>query len=164
LRAANVGLEGKRGVPSAWCDRWSHYVPIHAENVPKKDWVILLEVGTIVGEPHDKIRVAVATLDRKIVTKRNILLKKSHFLILDGYDPRIHALYFCPQLYKHGSDGQLVPLDGEEIGKLLAESVKDGVKEKQPWYEPTNKVPIEPVISSAAKPEFDTMTVGDRPR
>ena len=141
-----------------------HYVPIDAENVAKKDWAILLEVGTIVGEPHEKIRVAVATLDKKIATKHNIFLRKSYFLVLDGYDPRIHALYFCPQLYKHEKDGTLVPLKGEEIGKLLAQSVKDGVREKQPWYEPMSKVPGEPVISASVKPEFDTMTVGDRPK
>jgi hypothetical protein len=142
----------------------SHYVPIEAENVPKKDWAILLEVGTIVGEPHEKIRVAVATVDKKIVVKRNIFMRKSYFLVLDGYDPRIHTLYFCPQLYKHGADGQLVPLEGEEIGKLLAESVKDGVKEKRPWYEPGSRVPIEPIISPSIKPEFDTMTIGAPPR
>jgi hypothetical protein len=147
----------RRNVPS-------HYVPIHAENVTKKDWVILLEVGTIVGEPHDKIRVAIATLDKKVATRYNVFLRKSYFLVLDGYDPRIHALYFCPQLYKHNSDGELVPLPGEEIGKLLAQSVKDGVREKQPWYEPMSKLPGEPVISRAVKPEFDTMTVGDRAR
>jgi len=110
----------------------SHYVPIDPENVTKKDWAILLEVGTIVGESPAKIRVALATLDKKIVRKTNIFLQKSYFLVVDGYDPRIHALYFCPQLYRHNSDGQLVPLEGEEIGKLLADSVKDGVREKQP--------------------------------
>jgi hypothetical protein len=142
----------------------SHYVPIHPEKATKKDWVILLEVGTIVGESHEKIRVAVATLEKKIVIKYNALLRKSYFLVLDGYDRRIHALYFCPQLYKHDKDGGLVPLQGEEIGALLAQSVKDGVREKQPWYEPAGKVPADPVISPAFKPEFDTMTVGDRPR
>jgi hypothetical protein len=140
----------------------SHYVPIDPENVTKKDWAILLEVGTIVGEPHEKIRVALATLDKQIVRKTNIFLRKSYFLVVDGYDPRIHTLYFCPQLYRHNSDGQLTPLGGEEMGKLLAESVKDGVREKQPWYEPGTKLPIEPTISPASKPEFDTMTVGDK--
>jgi hypothetical protein len=73
----------------------SHYIPIHPDNITKKDWVILLEAGTIVDAPTEGLRVAVATLDRKIVTKYNIFLqKKSHFLVLDGYDPRIHALYF----------------------------------------------------------------------
>src|SRR5712672_2024430 len=53
-----------------------HYIPIHPDNIAKKDWVILLEVGTIVGAPTEKIRVAVATQDKKIVTKYNILLQK----------------------------------------------------------------------------------------
>jgi hypothetical protein len=68
-------------------------------------------------------------LDKTIVKKYNILLRKKHYLVLEGYDPRIHALYFCPQLYKYNSDKQLVALEGEEIGKLLAQSVKDGVIE-----------------------------------
>jgi len=49
---------------------------MHPENITKKDWVILLEVGTIVGTPAEKIRVAVATLDKTIVTKYNIGLRK----------------------------------------------------------------------------------------
>jgi hypothetical protein len=138
-----------------------HYIAIHPDNIAKKDWVILLEVGTIVGAPTDKIRVAVATQDKKIVTKYNILLRKKHFLVLDGYDPRIHALYFCPQLYKYNSDKQLVPLEGEEIGKLLAQSVKDGAVAKLPWYEPSNNLPPEPIISPTIKTEFDTMIVGE---
>jgi hypothetical protein len=139
----------------------SHYISIHPDNITKKDWVILLEAGTIVDAPTERLRVAVATLDKKIVTKYNIFLQKSHFLVLDGYDPRIHALYFCPQLYRHNSDKQLVALDGEEVGRLLAQSVKDGVVEKRPWYEPSNKLPPEPIISPTTKADFDTMTVGD---
>jgi hypothetical protein len=69
-------------------------------------------------------------VDKNIVTKYNIFLRKAHYLILEGYDPRIHALYFCPQLYKYNSDKQLVALEGEEIGRLLAQSVKDGVIEQ----------------------------------
>ena len=121
----------------------------------------MLEIGTIVGDSTEKLRVAVATLDKTIVTKYNILLRKQNFLVLDGYDPRIHALYFCPQLYKQNSDKQLVPLEGEEIGRLLAQSVKDGVVEKRPWYEPFDKLPIEPVISKTIKADFDTVVVGD---
>ena len=139
----------------------SHYIPIHPDNIAKKDWIILLEVGTIVDSSTEKLRVAVATLDKKIVTKYNVFLRKKHFLVLDGYDPRIHALYFCPQLYKHNSDKQLVPLEGEEIGRLLAQSVKDGVMEKRPWYEPLDKLPTEPVISTTMKTDFDTVVVGE---
>jgi hypothetical protein len=98
---------------------------------------------------------------KKIVTKYNVFLRKKHFLVLDGYDARIHVLYFCPQLYKHSSDKQLVPLEGEEIGRLLAQSVKDGVVEKRPWYEPLDKISTEPVISTTMKTDFDTVIVGE---
>jgi hypothetical protein len=91
----------------------------------------------------------------------NIFLRKAHYLVLEGYDPRIHALYFCPQLYKYNSDKQLVALEGEEIGKLLAQSVKDGVIEKLPWCEPSNNSPPEPVISPTTKTDFDTTVVGE---
>jgi hypothetical protein len=80
---------------------------------------------------------------------------------LEGYDPRIHALYFCPQLYKYNSDRQLVALEGEEIGRLLAQSVKDGVMKKLPWYEPSNNSPPEPVISPTTKTDFDTMIISE---
>lgn len=136
-----------------------HYVPIHVDNVTTKDWIILLEAGTIVGPSAEKLRVALATLDRTIVTKYNIFLRKQHFLVLEGYDPRIHALYFCPQLYKLDSDGKPVALGGEEIGKLLAQSVRDGVVEKQPWYEPSETLPREPIISTEVKAGFDTLIV-----
>ena len=87
----------RRNVPS-------HYIPIHPDNITKKDWIILLEAGTIVGPSPEKLRVAKATLERKIVRKYNIFLRKKHYLVLDGYDARIHALYFCPQLYKFDSE------------------------------------------------------------
>jgi hypothetical protein len=35
----------------------SHYIPIHPENITKKDWVILLEVGTIVGSQPKKFEL-----------------------------------------------------------------------------------------------------------
>jgi hypothetical protein len=136
-----------------------HYVPIHPDNITTKDWIVLLEAGTIVGRSAEKLRVAMATLERKIVTKYNIFLRKKHFLILEGYDPRIHALYFCPQLYKLDSDNKPVALDGEEIGKLLAQSVRDGVVEKQPWYEPSETLPREPIIANTMKTNFDSLIV-----
>ena len=138
-----------------------HYIPIHPDNIATKDWIVLLEAGTIVGRSADKLRVAVATLERKIVTKYNIFLRKERFLVLEGYDPRIHALYFCPQLYKLDSDSKLVALDGEEIGKLLAQSVRDGVVEKQPWYEPSERLPSKPIITADTKPNFDSLIVED---
>ncbi len=138
-----------------------HYIQIHPDNIATKDWIVLLEAGTIVGRPAAKLRVAAATLERKIVTKYNILLQKTYFLVLEGYDPRIHALYFCPQLYKLDADNKPVALDGEEIGKLLAQSVRDGVSPKQPWYEPSETLPVEPIISTNVKANFESLVVDD---
>ena len=89
-----------------------HFVQIHPDNVATNDWVILLEAGTIVGRPAERLRVAAATLEKKIVTRRNIFLRKTHYLVLPGYDPRIHALYFCPQLYKLELEQQARSLGG----------------------------------------------------
>jgi hypothetical protein len=141
----------------------SHYIPIHPDNVVKKDWIILLEAGTIIGPAEEKLRVALATTERRIVRKYNILLRSQHYLVLDAYDPRIHALYFCPQLYRYDGANRLVPLEGEEIGRLLAQSLQDGVIDKQPWYEPSQRLPAEPVITKALNAEFDTVVV-DAPR
>jgi hypothetical protein len=138
-----------------------HYIPIHPDNITSKNWIVLLEAGTIVGRPGEKLRVATATLERKIVTKYNIFLRKSHFLVMEGYDPRIHALYFCPQLYKLDSDRKPTALNGEEIGNLLAQSVRDAVVEKQPWYDPAETVPDDSIISGTNTniAKFDTLVV-----
>jgi hypothetical protein len=71
----------------------SHFIPVHPDNAAKKDWVILLEAGTIVGPSPERLRVARSTLERKIVRKFNIFLRAQHFIVVDGFDPRIHA---CP--------------------------------------------------------------------
>ena len=72
----------------------NHYIPVHPDNVAKNDWIILLEAGTIVGPTPDRLRVARATLEKKIVKKYNVLLRPKYYLVVEGYDPRIHALYF----------------------------------------------------------------------
>ena len=105
----------------------------------------------------EKLRVAKATLEKKIKRKYNIFLRKRHFLVLEEYNPRIHALYFCPQLYKFDSDNKLVSLEGEEIGQLLARSVQDGVVEKPPWYDALDKLPSKPILRT----NFDTFVVND---
>jgi hypothetical protein len=137
----------------------SHSIPVLAVNATKKDWVILLEAGTIVGPSPERLRVARSTLERKIVKKRNILLRAEHFLVVEGYDPRIHAVYFCPQLYKYDPDKKLVPLQGEEIGRLIAQALERGVTERRPWYEPSEKMPDQPIISTPIQTEFDTVIV-----
>src|SRR5262249_60321044 len=126
----------------------SHFVPVHSHNAAKKDWVILLEAGTIVGPSPERLRVARATQERKIVRKYNILLKAQHYLVMDGYDPRIHALYFCPQLYRYDPDKKLMPLSGEEIGRLIAQALEAGVVERRPWYEPLGKEPERPISNA----------------
>ena len=137
----------------------SHLIPVHSDNVTKKDWVILLEAGTIIGPSPERLRVARATVERKIVTKYNILLRAEHFLVVDGYDPRIHALYFCPQLYRYDPDKKLVPLQGEEIGRLIAQALEGGVTERRPWYEPSERTPDQPIITTQLQTELDTVVV-----
>ena len=136
----------------------THLIPISADNAASKDWVILLEAGTIVGPSPDKLRVARSTLDKKIVNRYDVLLRVKHFLEVEGYDPRIHAVYFCPQLYKYDPDKKLVPLQGEEIGRLIAQALASGVKERRPWYEPSEKLPDQPIINTP-KDEFETLVV-----
>ncbi len=128
----------------------SHLIRIHPDNTTNKDWVILLESGTIVGPSPERLRVARSTLERKIVRKYNILLRAEHFLVVEGYDPRIHAVYFCPQLYKYDPDKKLVPLQGEEIGRLIAHALEGGITERRPWYEPSEELPNQPIISTPA--------------
>ena len=137
----------------------SHLIAVHPDNAAKNDWIILLEAGTIVGPSPERLRVARATLERKIIKKYNIFLRARHYLIVEGYDPRIHAMYFCPQLYKYDPDKRLVPLQGEEIGRLIAQSLEGGVVGRRPWYEPSEKLPATPIISTPAQTEFDTVVV-----
>src|SRR5436305_6813350 len=137
----------------------SHLIRIHPDNATSKDWVILLEAGTIVGPSPERLRVARSTLDRKIVKKYNIWLQPEHFLFVEGYDPRIHTVYFCPQLYKYDSDKKLVPLQGEEIGRLIANALEGGITERRPWYGPAEKLPDQPITSAPLQKEFDTLVV-----
>ena len=166
LRGASASDDGGTGSSAMGIFRRkvpSYYIPIHPDNVGKKDWIILLEAGTIVGHSAEKLRVARATLERKIVTKYNILLRAQHFLVLEGYDPGIHTLYFCPQLYMRDTDNKVVPLEGEEIGKFLAQAAQNGVVERQPpWYEPSTKLPNQPIVATIMNTDFDTVII-DRP-
>ena len=77
---------------------------------------------------------------------------------MEGYDPRIHAVYFCPQLYKYDADKKLVPLQGEEMGQMIAQALASGVKQRRPWYEPSEKLPDQPIIN-APKDEFESLVV-----
>ena len=122
-----------------------HSIRLHPDNIASKDWLILLEANTIIGPSPERLRVARTTLERSIVRKYNIMLKAEHFLVVKGYDPRIHAVFFCPQLYRYDSDKKLVPLQGEEIGRLVAHALEGGIAERRPWYEPLERLPDWPV-------------------
>ena len=136
----------------------THLIPIGPDNAVSKDWVILSEAGTIVGPSPDKLRVARSTLEKKIVKRYGLRLRAKYFLDVEGYDPRIHAVYFCPQLYKYDPDKKLVPLQGEEIGRLIAQALASGVKSRRPWYEPAEKLPDQPIIN-APRDEYETLVV-----
>jgi hypothetical protein len=84
----------------------NHFIRIDPDNATTKDWLILLEAGTIVG-PEKK----------------------------------------------------LVPLFGEEIGKLIAQALESGIKERRPWYLPSDGLPTEPAINGSIEPELDTLVV-----
>jgi hypothetical protein len=136
----------------------AYLVPINPENTKSRDWVILLEASTIVGPSPDRLRVAGTTQEKKIVWRLKPW-RSQPFLVVEGYDPRIHVLYFCPQLYKFDSDSKLVPLPGEEIGRFVAQAVEGKVKSRRPWYEPLDELPEERIITAG---EVDTLVV-DRP-
>jgi hypothetical protein len=138
----------------------NHLVPIDPDNAASSDWVILLEANTIVGPIGRRLRVARTTQERKIV-KRFESLRRRPFLVVEGYDPRIHTLYFCPQLYKHDDNDRLAPLEGEEIGRLVAKALEGNVKSRLPWYEPTDKLPDGPIITGDTVADFDTLVVDE---
>jgi hypothetical protein len=135
-----------------------HLIPVSPDNAASKDWVILLEAGTIVGPSPERLRVARATQEKKIVKRYNLFLRARHFLDVEGYDPRIHAVYFCPQLYKYDPEKTLVPLQGEEMGKLIAHALAGGVKTRRPWYGPSEKLPDQPVVNTP-NDQFETLVV-----
>jgi hypothetical protein len=137
----------------------SHLIPVNPQYATSNDWVILLEAGTIIGPSPERLRVARSTLERNIVKKYKFLRKAKYFLVLEGYDPRIHAVFFCPQLYKYDSEKKLMPLEGDEIGRLIAHAVEGGITERRPWYDPSEKLPDRPIIDAQMNMEFDTVVV-----
>jgi hypothetical protein len=136
----------------------SDLVPIHPDNSGNKDWAILLETGTIVGPAQHRIRVARWMQDKKVVKKYDMFLRTKYFIVIEDYNPRVHALYFCPQLFRQEA-GKLVPLEGEEIGQLIARAVEAKVIERRPWYGPMDELPREPLINGDVLGEFDTLVV-----
>jgi hypothetical protein len=136
-----------------------HRVSVHPDNVLNKDWVILLEAGTIVGPSPHRLRVARATQERKISRKYKLFAQPSYFLVLEEYNPRVHAVYFCPQLYRYDPNEKLIALTGDEIGNYVAQAIESAVTERRPWYQPTERLPDEPVIDAPMLKEFDSVVV-----
>jgi hypothetical protein len=137
----------------------NHLIRIHPDNATSKDWVILLEAGTIIGPSPERLRVARATQERKIAKKYNSWFQAEHFLVVEGYDARIHAVYFCPQLYKYDSEKKLVPLQGDEIGRLIANALEGGIVNRRPWYVPAEKLPDQPIINVPLQTDYDSLVV-----
>ena len=135
-----------------------HLVPLHRDNARSKDWIILLEANTIVGPSQESFRVARATQERRIVG-RLWSLRRQLFLFIEGYDPRIHVLFFCPQLYKYDQDGTLVPLRADDIGKFIAQAITDQAARRRPWYHPAEAVSSKRLIEAPMIDEFDTLVV-----
>src|SRR5262245_6623035 len=59
----------------------------------------------------------------------------------------------------NNTDKTLVPLEGEEIGKLVAQAVQNGVVEKQPWYAPTEMLSRKPIVDGKMDIDFDSVVV-----
>lgn len=63
------------------------------------------------------------------------------------------------QLYRYDADKKLVPLQGEEIGRLIAQALEGRVTARRPWYEPSETLPDQPIISTPMVTEFDAVVV-----
>jgi hypothetical protein len=133
-------------------------VPIHPSNAVNNHWAVLLEASTIIGTRAKKLRVASAT-QRKEVVRRFTLNHRKTFLVVEEYNPRIHILLFCPQLYQYDQAGRLSPLDGEEIGRFIAEALEQKAPPKCPWYNPLHATPVDAVLNEQMPSEYDTLVI-----
>ena len=133
-------------------------IPIHRDNLHTADWVILLEVGTIVDKSDKRLRVARVTRARKIV-RRYWLLKPKTFIAIEDFDPRLHMIFLCPQLYRYDKRDRLIPLGPNEIGQFVAKSLDSKAIKRRPWYKPSEAIPAEPIIRDSLLSEFDSLLV-----
>lgn len=131
-------------------------LPVHPDNVRNTDWVILLEANTIVDGSGDRLRVARAAQAREIIKSRWPFGPR-FYLFVEGYNPRIHFVVFCPQLYKHDRAGRLTPLRGTEIGQFIARALNDKANPRPPWYGLPDKVPDQPIINETLLNEYDSL-------
>src|SRR5215813_12597143 len=71
-----------------WKNLSNDLVPIDPDNISNKDWVILLEAGTIIGPSPQRIRVARWMQEKKIVKKHDMFLRTSFFELERRLDAR----------------------------------------------------------------------------
>lgn len=133
-------------------------VPIHPSNAVNNHWAILLEASTIIGTRSGKLRVASATQQKNVV-QRFTLNRRKIFLVIEEYNPRIHILLFCPQLYQYDQAGRLRALEGEEMGRFIAEALEKKAPLKCPWYNPLHATPAEAVLNEQMPSEYDTLVI-----
>ncbi len=129
---------------------------MHPDNVRNTDWVILLEANTIVDGSRERLRVAQATQAREIIRK-HWPFRPRFFLYVEGYNPRIHFVVFCPQLYKYDHAGHLLPLRAIEIGQFIARALDDKATPRNPWYALSSELPDQPIINESLLTEYDTL-------
>jgi hypothetical protein len=131
-------------------------LPLHPENVRNTDWVILLEANTIVDGSGQRLRVARTTQAHQIIKSR-WPFRSRFFLRVQGYNPRLHFVVFCPQLYKHDRTGRLVPLRATEIGQFIADALNNKAIPRPPWYRLASEIPNRPIINESLLDEYDTL-------
>ena len=139
-----------------------HLIPLHRDNARSDDWLLILEANTIVARDREALRVARATRERKIVTRFRSF-KPRQFLLVEGYDPRIHVLFFCPQLYRYDDDGTLVPMRSDEIGRFVARALDDKTALRPPWYDPGHSLPGRPLLAEPMLDDYDTLLIESPP-
>ena len=137
-------------------------IPLHRDNARTNDWLVILEANTIVGRDREALRVACATRELNIVTRFRSF-RPQLFLRVEGYDPRIHVLFFCPQLYQYDRDGTLVPLRSDEIGRFVARALDEKTAIRRPWYEPRESLPGRTPVAETMLDDYDTLLVESPP-
>jgi hypothetical protein len=139
-----------------------HLIPLHRDNARSDDWLVILEANTIVAPHREALRVACATRKHRIVTRVRSFTRQL-FLLVEGYDPRIHIVLFCPQLYHYDRDGTLVAMRSDEIGRFIAKSLDEKTAVRRPWYGPSQSRARSPLLAEAMLDEYDTLLVASPP-
>jgi hypothetical protein len=71
------------------------------------------------------------------------------------FTPYIFVLNFTNMILRK----KLVSLQGDEIGRLVANALEGGIVDRRPWYQPADKLPDQPIISVPFQTDFDSLVV-----